>query len=163
MNNAITTTFTITSRESREKIEENKEVVAENWQADYDYFYLHPERIIDYRIPWKVNVSHVFNLNRNINKTVTDNEEFRQVHTVNVDTDISITKRWKLGAVVNIDLKTKKVTNGYFTLNRDMHCWALSFRWTPIGFNKSFLLTIRNTSSIFKDAKLDFRKPPAFL
>ncbi len=163
MNNAITTTFTITSRESREKIEENKEVVAENWQADYDYFYLHPERIIDYRIPWKVNVSHVFNLNRNVNKTVANNSEFSQVHTMNIDTDVSITKRWKLGAVVNIDLKTKKVTNGYFTLNRDMHCWALSFRWTPIGFNKSFLLTIRNTSSIFKDAKLDFRKPPAFL
>lgn len=163
INNSITTTFTITSRESREKIEENKEVVAENWQADYDYFYLHPERIIDYRIPWKVNVSHVFNLNRNVNKTVTNNAEFNQVHTVNIDTDVSITKRWKLGAVVNVDLKTKKVTNGYFTLNRDMHCWALSFRWTPIGFNKSFLLTIRNTSSIFKDAKLDFRKPPAFL
>lgn len=163
MMSSIATTFTITSKESREKIEENREVVSQNWQADYDYFYLHPERIIDFRIPWKVNVSHQFNVNRNTNKTVYNNEEFRQVHTLNIDADLSITKRWKLGAVLNIDLKEKKVTNGYFSLNRDMHCWALSFRWTPIGYNKSFLLTIRNTSSIFKDAKLDFRKPPAFL
>lgn len=163
MMSSIATTFTITSKESREKIEENREVVSQNWQADYDYFYLHPERILDFRIPWKVNVSHQFNVNRNTNKTVYNNEEFRQVHTLNIDADLSITKRWKLGAVLNIDLKEKKVTNGYFSLNRDMHCWALSFRWTPIGYNKSFLLTIRNTSSIFKDAKLDFRKPPAFL
>lgn len=161
--NSIATTFTITSRESREIIEENKEIVSENWQADYDYFYLHPERIIDFRIPWKVNISYQFNLNRNTSKTVMNNEEFRQIQTLNFDADVSITKRWKLGAVVNVDLKEKKVTNGFFTLNRDMHCWALSFRWTPIGFNKSFLLTIRNTSSLFSAAKLDFRKPPAFL
>ncbi len=163
LTNSIATTLTITSKESREKIEENKEVVSQNWQADYDYFYLHPERIIDFRIPWKVNISHVFNLNRNLYKTPQSSSEFIQIQTLNIDTDVSITKRWKLGAVVNIDLKDKKVTNGFFTLNRDMHCWALSFRWTPIGFNKSFLLTIRNTSSLFKDAKLDFRKPPAFL
>lgn len=163
LTNSIATTLTITSKESREKIEENKEVVSQNWQADYDYFYLHPERIIDFRIPWKVNISHVFNLNRNLYKTQQNSSEFIQIQTLNIDADVSITKRWKLGAVVNIDLKDKKVTNGFFTLNRDMHCWALSFRWTPIGFNKSFLLTIRNTSSLFKDAKLDFRKPPAFL
>lgn len=163
LNNSFATTFTITARESREKIEENKDIVSQNWQADFDYFYLHPERIIDFRIPWKVNISHQFNLNRNMNKTVLNNEEFFRIHTLNFDADISITKRWKLGAVVNVDLKEKKVTNGFFTLNRDMHCWALSFRWIPIGTNKSFLLTIRNTSSLFQAAKLDFRKPPAFL
>lgn len=163
MTSSIATTFTITSKESREKIEENREAAAQNWQTDYDYFYLHPERIIDYRIPWKVNISHQFNINRNTNKTVYNSAEFNQIHTLNIDADVSITKRWKLGAVLNVDLKNKKITNGYFTLNRDMHCWALSFRWTPIGYNKSFLLTIRNTSSIFKDAKLDFRKPPVFL
>ncbi len=163
MQSQLTTTLTLTSKESRKHIEENKSVVAENWQADYDYFYLHPERIIDFRIPWKVNFSHVFGVVRNTNKSLFSSKEFRITHTVNMDADLSITKRWKLGAVVNFDIETKKITNSYFTLNRDMHCWALSFRWTPIGMNKSFLLTIRNTSSLFKDAKLDFRKPPAFL
>lgn len=159
----LTTTLIFASKESREKIEKNKEVVANNWQADYDYFYLHPERIVDFSIPWKVNVSHVFSLLRNTFKTPLSMDEFNKTHTINIDADVSITKRWKLAAVVNFDLKTKKVVHGFFTLNRDMHCWALSFRWTPIGMNKSFMLTIRNTSSIFKDAKLDFRKPPAFL
>lgn len=163
LTNSVATTFTITSTESREMIDENREIVSQNWQADYDFFYLHPERIIDFRIPWKINVSHVFNLNRNTNKMLSDDREFIQIQTLNIDADVSLTKRWKLAAVINVDIKEKKVTNGFFTLNRDMHCWALSFRWTPIGTNKSFLLTIRNTSSMFQAAKLDFRKPPAFL
>lgn len=163
LRNSFATTITFTSKESRKEIEENKEQVEQNWMSDYNYFYLHPERIIDFDIPWKLNLSHQFNLTRNTAKSITNSDEFVKIQTLNIDGDISFTKRWKLGAVINVDLKMKKVTNAYFTLNRDMHCWALSFRWTPIGFNKSFLLTIRNTSSIFKDAKLDFRKPPAFL
>ncbi len=161
--NSFSTTLTITSEESRKKIEQNKENIAQNWQADFDYFYLHPERIIDFEIPWKVNLTHQLNINRNMNKTSLNNDEFLKTHTLTLDGDVSMTKRWKLGAVVNFDMKDTKITNANFTLNRDMHCWALSFRWTPVGMNKSFLLTIRNTSSLFKDAKLDFRKPPAFL
>ena len=163
LSNTVAFTLTLTSKESYEKIQENKTVVQENWQADYDYFYLHPERIVDFDIPWKVNFSYNLSMNRNVNKTIYNRNEFNEVQTVVVDGDLSFTKRWKLAATLNMDLKTLKFTNTTFTLNRDMHCWALSFRWTPVGFNKSFLLTIRNTSSLFKDAKLDFRKPPAFL
>jgi len=163
ISNSISTTLTLTSKEGREKIAENKELVAQNWQADYDYFHLHPERIVDFSIPWKINVSHVWNLNRNTAKTTQNASEFTKVQTLNLDADLSFTKRWKLAGTLNWDFQEKKVTNAYFTLNRDMHCWALTFRWTPIGYNKSFLLSIRNTSSLFKDAKLDFRRPPAFL
>ena len=51
----------------------------------------------------------------------------------------------------------------FISLNRNLHCWALSFYYVPVGGNRSFLLSIRNTSSIFKDAKIEFRKPPGFL
>lgn len=80
-----------------------------------------------------------------------------------VNGDISFTKRWKLGTRTNLDLKEFNITNSLLTLTRDMHCWALSFRWTPIGTNKSFMFTMRSTSSLFQDAKIELRKPPAFL
>lgn len=162
LSNTFSTTLTLTSKESREKIEENQQVAATNWNSDYDYFYLHPEYILDFAIPWKVSFSHNYNLSRNTRKTIYNQNEFNQSHTLMTTGDLSFTKRWKVAGTINTDLKTLKVTNANFTLSRDMHCWALSFRWTPIGTNKSFLLSIRNTSSIFGDAKLDFRKPPAF-
>ena len=77
--------------------------------------------------------------------------------------DISFTKRWKLASTINLDLEDVGVTNARFSLSRNMHCWSLAFHWTPIGGNKSFLFSIRSTSSLFKDAKIDIRKPPAFL
>lgn len=163
LTNSVTTTFTLTSELGRKKIQENKESVAENWEADFDYFYLHPEFIVDFEIPWKLSLSHVYTANRNVFKTDGNRNEFNEIQTLMLNGDLSFTKRWKLAGTMNLDLKEIKVTNATFTLSRDMHCWALSFRWTPIGTNKSFLLTIRNTSSLFKDAKLDFRKPPAFL
>ena len=64
---------------------------------------------------------------------------------------------------VNLNIVDKSLTNANLSLNRNMHCWALSIYWTPIGGNKSFLVSLRNTSSIFRDAKIEFRKPPAFL
>ena len=63
---------------------------------------------------------------------------------------------------INVDVQTQRITNMNLSLNRNLHCWALSFYWTPIGGNKAFLLSIRNTSSIFRDAKIDIRKPPSF-
>ena len=83
--------------------------------------------------------------------------------TLVLNGDISFTKRWKLASTINFDMINPQITNARFTLSRNMHCWALSFYWTPIGGNKSFLFSIRNTSSMFQDAKIDIRKPPVFL
>ena len=63
----------------------------------------------------------------------------------------------------NLNIIDKTLTNANLSLNRNMHCWALSIYWTPVGGNQSFLVSLRNTSSIFRDAKIEFRKPPAFL
>ena len=132
------------------------------WNQDYTYFTLHPEQAIYFDIPWKVNLSHVYTLVANTNKTITNPASWSGVQTISMSGDLSFTKRWKLASNVNMDLKTRKITNMNLSLNRNMHCWTLSFFWTPIGGNKSFLLSIRNASSLFRDAKIDLRRPPSF-
>lgn len=161
--NDFTTTLTLTSKESRDRMNDNEDLLSRNWNADFNYYNLHPEFLIDFEIPWKVSLSHVYSIYANINKTTDNNENYTQLQTLVLNGDVSFTKRWKLGAIINLDLQETNVTNTRLTLSRNMHCWALSFNWTPIGGNKSFLLSIRNTSSIFQDAKFDIRKPPVFL
>ena len=146
-----------------EIIEESKETVKTNWNSDYNQFSLHPEQAIYFNIPWKINLSHVYSINANTSKTISQNDNILFVQTIVMNGDISFTKRWNLSSNINFDIQTKQLTNVNFSLNRNLHCWALSFYWTPIGGNKSFLLSIRNTSSIFKDAKIEVRKPPSFL
>jgi hypothetical protein len=110
-----------------------------------------------------MNLSHVYSIQYNTNRTADNPEKFNQIQTLVASGDVSFTKRWNLSSSINFDLKELKITNTRLSLSRNMHCWALSFFWTPIGGNKSFLLSIRNTSSIFSAAKIEFRKPPVFL
>jgi hypothetical protein len=163
LSNNFTSTLTLATKKSREVIDEAKETVKTNWNSDFNQFSLHPEQAIYFNIPWKVNLSHVYSINANTSKTSISNEDYNFVQTIVLNGDISFTKRWNLSSNLNLDLQSKQITNVNFSLNRNLHCWALSFYWTPIGGNKSFLLSIRNTSSIFKDAKIELRKPPSFL
>jgi len=159
----FTTTLTLTSKEGRQELEKTKELVANNWNADYNYFALHPEYLLNFNIPWKLSLSHVYSIYANQSKTTLDSLNYKSIQTISANGDISFTKRWKIATTTNFDLETKRITNTRLTLSRNMHCWALSFNWTPIGNNKSFQLSIRNTSSMFQSAKIEIRKPPVFL
>ena len=158
----LTTTFTLTSKESQKKLDELSLKDGINWNADYRYFSLFPERIVNFDIPWKINFSHVYSINANTAKSTTNSKDFNSIQTISTNGDLSFTKRWKMIGTVNFDVKTVKVTYTTVTLTRDMHCWNLSFNWIPIGGNQSFLFSLRSTSNMFKDAKLDLRKPPLF-
>ncbi len=159
----VATTLTITSKSSRTKIQETQQQLSSlNWNADYNYFSLHPEFLLDFDIPWKLSLSHVYSIITNQNITSLNTTKYNQIQTLVANGDLSFTKRWKLAATMNFDVKDFRLTNARYTLTRNLHCWALSFYWTPIGGNKSFLLSIRNTSKLFRDAKIDIRKPPTF-
>ena len=158
----LTTTYTLTSKESQNKIDDLMLKNGANWNADYQYFNLHPEQIISFDIPWKLNFSHVYSITANTSKTSISDKNFNSVQTIQTNGDLSFTKRWKIIGSVNFDVKTVNVTYTTLTLTRDMHCWYLAFNWIPIGGNQSFLFSLRSTSNMFKDAKLDLRKPPLF-
>ena len=159
---SLTTTYTFTSKQSQNKIDDIMLKNGANWNADYQYFNLHPEQIISFDIPWKLNVSHVYSITANTSKNSISDVNFKSVQTIQTNGDLSFTKRWKIVGSVNFDVKTVKVTYTTLTLTRDMHCWYLAFNWIPIGGNQSFLFSLRSTSNMFKDAKLDLRKPPLF-
>lgn len=157
------TTLTLTSKEGRKELNDVLDKIPEYWNADYDYFMLHPEQLLNFNIPWKITLSHVYTVNANTAITPLNPDRYTNLQTLMFSGDVSFTHRWKLSSTMNLDLKTLDITNGRFSLNRDMHCWALAFHWTPIGGNKSFLFSIRSTSALFQDAKIELRKPPAFL
>lgn len=159
----LATTVTITSKKSRQELKNNIESIETNWNADYNYFLLHPEHAINFNIPWKVSLSHNFAVTANQSISSYYPDRYTSIQTIMFNGDVSFTKRWKIATRTNFDLKNLQITNSRFTLTRDMHCWALAFHWTPIGGNQSFLFSIRSTSQLFQDAKFDLRKPPAFL
>lgn len=160
----FTTSMVLAPKKDRQKLQDHSQMFNEqDWNADFNFYALHPERAVYYDIPWKMTLSHVYSIRANQNINTSSPSIWLFVQTLVLSGDLSFTKRWNLSGNLNFNLQEGRLTNAYFALNRNMHCWALSFYYVPIGGNKSFLLTIRNTSSIFRDAKIEFRKPPSFL
>lgn len=159
----VTTSLTLTSKEGRERLKNAVDNIGQNWNADFNYYYLNPEQFLDFQIPWKVTLSHVFTLTRNQSISTLNPEIYTQIQTLMFQGDISFTKRWKISTRTNFDLKEGKITNSRVSLNRDMHCWALSFDWTPIGLNQSFVFSLRSTSPFLQDIPINLRRPPTFL
>ncbi len=157
----LSTTYTFTSKESKEKLKDVVNNGGSNWNTDYNYFALYPERIINFDIPWKINFTHVYSINANTNRTTSNPANYTQIQTLSTNGDLSFTKRWKIAGTVNFDIKSLKLSYTMLTLTRNMHCWNLSFNWIPIGASQSFVFSLKSTSSMFKDLKLNLTKPPA--
>jgi hypothetical protein len=159
----LSTTYTFASRESKEKIEENQQEIGDYWGADFQYYAMNPHEIVDFDIPWKINLTHTwfFNLNRDAN---TFNERnYTQNQNLVLTGDVSFTERWKVGLNSSYDIENAQLTQTRISLNRNMHCWQLAFFWTPVGGQRSFLVRFNATSALFQSAKLELRKPPEFL
>lgn len=159
----LSTTFTLTSKESKKKIEQNKDQFSQYWNSDFMFYALHPEMFLDFAIPWKVNFTHIYSIASNQNRTESNPNRYIPTHTISINGDISITKRWKVATTAYYDISSTTLTNLRVDLTRDMHCWRMSVNWIPIGFNKSFMVTIMGTSKLFSSVRYSLRRPPQLL
>ncbi|MGB0934142.1 MAG: putative LPS assembly protein LptD [Lishizhenia sp.] len=163
MNTQITTTYTIANKKSKERIAQNSEKIDPNWEADYNYYRMNPHEILDFEIPWKISISHNWFSTINRDSTLFNDRNRNHTQTINIVADANFSKRWKIGINSNYDIVNQNLGQTRITLDRNMHCWQLGFSWGAAGINQNFLLRLNATSALFKDAKLEFRKPPEFL
>ncbi|MGM0479986.1 MAG: putative LPS assembly protein LptD [Bacteroidota bacterium] len=158
----LSTTYTFASKKSKEKIDKNQEEIGNQWGSDFQYYTMNPHDLIDFDIPWKINLTHSWFFNLNTDITEEDNREYSQRQNLKMSGDVSFTERWKMGFNSSYDIEGAELTQTRISLNRDMHCWQLAFYWTPLG-QQSFMVRFNATSALFQSAKLELRKPPEFL
>jgi lipopolysaccharide assembly outer membrane protein LptD (OstA) len=101
-----------------------------------------------------------WDLNANLNFTLSKNNPEKQPtkrFSANVNFNMQLTQNWKMSYSNNMDLRTKKIISSDFKFYRDLHCWELSFHWTPSGRMKGFYLVVRIKDPQFKDLKVEKR------
>lgn len=160
---SVATGWTLTSKKGREVLNDQLNEMTTAWNPQYQNWMLMPQQIVSFDIPWKISFNHLFSYTLN-----TDQEDYlkrRYVpnNTLSVNGDVTLTPNWKVTATTYFDAQTGKVTNTNFTLYRNIHCWNLLFNWTPIGTNKSFMLTIRGNGQALSNAQLRLQRPPLVL
>lgn len=109
----------------------------------------------NFSIPWAVNYQYSLNVSRfKFNKK--DTTAISQ--TLALGVDFNITKKWKINISSGFDLTNKSITRTDISVIRDLHCWQMEFKWTPVGFQKGFYMTIYVTSQQFSWLKLQKQK-----
>lgn len=117
----------------------------------------YPQSYVDFNVPWSFNVNYSFRYATTYNKTQQqmDNDV---VQTLGLNGDINITNKWKIGFRTGWDFLSNELSATSIDIYRDLHCWELIFNWIPMGFTRSYNLTIRAKAPMLQDLKLNKRK-----
>ncbi len=113
-----------------------------------DYIALYDEQPADFTIPWTLGISLNYNINKR-NPTYIY-ETFGMV----MRSSLSISEKWKLTINGNYDFIEKEITAPQITINRDLHCWEMSFSWIPIGRYRGFNFEVRMKAPQLRDIKV---------
>ena len=108
--------------------------------------------------PWNLNVNYTSVINKLTTSPI-------HTHTMGFSGNIKITPKWKIGFRSGYDFTDesheewwKKFSYTSIDIYRDLHCWEMLFHWIPIGYQRSYALTIRVKANILKDLKLERKK-----
>jgi hypothetical protein len=120
---------------------------------EVDLIRANPDLYVDFNIPWNLAIGYVLNYQR------IGFAEATTTTSLTLSGDLSISEKWKITFSSGYDFINKGITYSMLTLNRDLHCWQMSFNVVPFGTLKSYFFTLSAKSSILQDLKVNKRSP----
>jgi len=119
-----------------------------------DYVSYSPDRIYNFDIPWNLSMGYNFNITHG---TYLKPDTILTVQSINLKLDFNLTAHWKVALSTGFDIIHRQVTLTNLTIVRDLHCWELTFNWTPAlpTFNgQQFSIILQPKSTTLKDLKV---------
>jgi hypothetical protein len=110
----------------------------------------------DYSLPWSLDVNYSWSYSNTFNRQKR-NFESTITQMIDFQGSLKLTKKWNLGFQSGYDFTAKDLTPTNINITRDLHCWKMSFSWTPFGTHQSYNFTINAVANILKDLKYNKR------
>jgi len=107
-----------------------------------------------YSIPWNLNANYSLTYNKGHNIAAFADT----TQSLTFSGNIKLTKKWKIGFRSGYDFDAKELTYSSIDIYRDLHCWEMLFHWIPLGYHKSYTLTIRVKAASLRDLKYEKKK-----
>ncbi len=117
----------------------------------------HKQDYVDFNNAWSAYVAYTFSYKETYNLSE-QKLEFDVVQTLSFRGSVNITSKWKIGGSTGYDFLSKDLTYTSVDIYRDLHCWELMFNWIPMGYNRSYNLTLRIKSPLLQDLKLNRKR-----
>ncbi len=138
------------AKDTSERIDEmDDEGLTQEEQLVRDFVKYNPELYVDFEIPWSLNINY------NISYTKRGFEDAQITQVMRFSGQITLTEFWNVGFTSGFDFERLEFTQTNFRVSRDLHCWQMSFNWTPFGRYESYNLTINAKSSLLQDLKVN--------
>lgn len=113
-------------------------------------------RYVDFTIPWDLSFNYTMNYRKNY---LPDNEQTTTFsNKVSGSFDFLLTDNWKISGKTGYDFESNQINYTNISINRDLHCWQMSFNWSPIGTFKRYMFTISPKSSLLRDFKVEKKR-----
>lgn len=104
-----------------------------------------------FNIPWSVSFNYSFSYNKPVfDGAFTQNLSFSG--------NIALTPKWSINFQSAYDFEAKQISYTTVSIQRDLHCWAMSFNCAPFGVAKYFFFQINVKSALLQDLKWEKRK-----
>ncbi len=104
--------------------------------------------------------------NCNIDLNYNYNHQLLNVKTHSLLATISFslnpTRSWAIRVSGQYDIINRELLSPVININKDLHCWDLTFIWYPIGYNRGFYFRFGIKSSILRDLKIERRSSPIY-
>lgn len=133
------------------------------------HFNDYPVQDFDSPLSFSIDFSYRWSLN-----PTGENSKSATINARNIN--LKLTPKWDFRTQIGYDFIRKELTPSQFSLNRNLHCWDLSFTMNPFGDNKYYFFSLRvnagQLQSIFqklpglnnleRSSSESGRRPPGF-
>jgi hypothetical protein len=126
--------------------------------AGNQIIYYQPDDFTDFKVPYNLGIGYTLNLAHAKGLTGLDTTEYTQTLTFNGS--LNLTPLWKLTASSGYDFVQRQLSYTLVSITRDLHCWYMSFTWVPVGYNRSYFLTLGVKSGVLQQLKLPVLHSP---
>lgn len=140
-------------RTDQERLPTDETLTPDEQQRELQYVRENPAEFVDFNIPWSLQLSYSLSYSRLLSPDLIHfNSQLNS--NVNINGDLSISPKWKLGGGFFFDFRTQRVQATSIYLTRDMHCWQMVID-VNIGQFKSFTITLNPKSGILRDLRIN--------
>ena len=105
-------------------------------------------------VPWNLSANYSLTYNKGHNISAFADT----IQSLTFSGNLKITKNWKIGFRSGYDFDEKELTYSSVDIYRDLHCWEMLFNWIPLGYHRSYSLTIRVKAAALRDLKYEKKK-----
>ena len=110
----------------------------------------------DFNVPWSVSLSYALRITNRAAEDGTDSLTTTQ--TLSANGDFNLSPKWKVRFSTGYDFERKDFTPTQISIDRDLHCWQMSFVWIPFGARQSYNFTLNVKSSILQPLRVNRRQ-----